>query len=112
MKNGKMKKAAAALSCACLLLFESALSVSADMEAGLESAKDTLLTSMTNIIGNVVVPIGMGVATVVFLFNLMQFLKQRREGEGYRGTMVTMGITIAIDVLLGTWSIWGKALLS
>lgn len=84
---------------------------SADVIEGLQDAKTELLVGIKTVLDTVVVPILITIVGVVFLFNLLGFLRTRNDGGDHSRQLISMAVTVSIEILLGTWYAWGDTFL-
>ncbi len=89
-----------------------ALAVSADVESGLNDAKEELLESGMNILSNVFVPIGEFICLAVLVYLIITAIGKHRENEGYKSQLVGIGVTVAVMILLLAFGIWGPEMIA
>lgn len=78
---------------------------SADFMSGLDSIVQTLKTAFQTI-GGYVAGLGLVACVIVFVFNLIGFLRSRGDGDNHSGKIIAMAITVAVGLLLGTYGVW------
>lgn len=105
------KKRLVAISLSMVLMVWLCFTASADVIQGLQDAKTELLTGIKTVLDTVIVPLLIVVDVLVFLFNLVGFLRSRDDGGNHSRQIIGVIITICVGILLGTWYAWGGVML-
>ncbi len=105
------KKRLIAISLSMVLMVWLCFTASADVIQGLQDAKTELLTGIKTVLDTVIVPLLIVVDVLVFLFNLVGFLRSRDDGGNHSRQIIGVIITICVGILLGTWYAWGGVML-
>lgn len=105
------KKRLIVISLSMVLMVWLCFTASADVIQGLQDAKTELLTGIKTVLDTVIVPLLIVVDVLVFLFNLVGFLRSRDDGGNHSRQIIGVIITICVGILLGTWYAWGGVML-
>lgn len=83
------------------------LPASADVVAGVQSAKDTAIGTIKPVVNTVLVPIGCVVVVIFLVVNIIGCAQRHRAGEEFKDKLINVGICIVIIAVVASFPAWG-----
>ena len=87
------------------------LSISNNVQSGLEQAKDEVITIAVFLINRIAVPVAAVILIGFLFFNIAGWVNKRNRGEDYQNHVIGFGVCLVSLVLVLSFPFWGLAMI-